>query len=70
MATQEQIDQILENLASGIRRVTSDSGSTEMQSLSDQIAALKQLLSINASKSKNLGIRVKKVDLGNSLGES
>lgn len=68
MATQEQIDAILENIASGIRRVTSDSGSTEMQSISDQIAALKQLMGLNAAKSKNLGIRIKQVDLGDSLG--
>lgn len=62
------LDKVRENIASGIRRVTSDSGSTEMQSIDDQIKALQVLGAEEAAKSSKLGIRIMRVRPGDSLG--
>ena len=62
-------DRMRENIASGIRRVTSDSGSTEMHSLAQQLDALKSLSGDAAAKSSKLGIRILRVRSGDALGQ-
>ena len=66
--TPEQLA-ILENIASGIRQVTSDSVSTQMQSITQQIEALKLLAAQDAAKANKLGIRIMKVQPGDALGQ-
>lgn len=63
------LNKIRENIASGIRKVTSDSGSTEMHPLSQQLAALNALAAEEASKSRTLGIRMMKIRHGDALGQ-
>lgn len=60
---------IRDNIASGIRRVTSSAGSTEMFSLDQQIEALEFLRADTVAKSKRLGVRIFKVRGGDALGD-
>jgi hypothetical protein len=59
MATDQEIrDAISQQVIDGIRRVTGDSGSTEMQNLGDSVEAAKFVGSNDAVRSKQAGIRI------------
>ena len=59
MATDQEIkDAVSQQVVDGIRRVTGDSGSTEMHDLGDVVDAAKFVSSGNAAKSSQAGIRL------------
>lgn len=64
------LDKTRENIASGIRRVTSDSGSTELQPLKEQLQGLRALAAEEAARGKRLGIRMVKIRPGDALGNA
>jgi len=61
---QEIKDAIAQQVKDGIRRVTGDSGSTEMHDLSDQVEAARFVGSNDAVKSSGAGIRMMKFKPG------
>ena len=69
MADTRVNDAIRQQAIDGIKRVTGDDGSTEMQSGRDQIALARYACSQAASASRSLGIRIMKVRTGDALGE-
>jgi len=61
MATPEDIkDSIAQQVADGVRRVTGDTGSTEMHDLTEQIEAAKFVGSSEAIARPQAGIRLMK----------
>ncbi len=57
----DEIEQAIEQNATGPRRASGDSGSVEQHSIADQIAADKHLQSKKAAQSKGLGIKLNKI---------
>jgi len=64
MPTNEVKDAITQQTIDGVRRVTGDSGSTEMHNLKDQVEAARYLAGNEAAASKNAGIRIMKFKPG------
>lgn len=61
---QEMKDAISQQVVDGVRRVTGDSGSTEMHDLSDVVEAAKFASGTEAAKSYQAGIRIMKFKPG------
>jgi len=57
----EELDNEIQENASGPKKASGDSGSVEQHDLEDQIAADKYLESKKASRAKGLGIKLAKI---------
>ena len=63
----EELDNSIQENASGPKKASGDSGSVEQHSLADQIAADKYLESKKASRAKGLGIKLVKISPGGTV---
>ena len=63
----EDLDNSIEQNATGPRKASGDSGSVEQHSLADQIAADKYLESKKTSRAKGLGIKLVKISPGGTV---
>ena len=63
----EDLDNSIEQNATGPKKASGDSGSIEQHDLSDQIEADKYLESKKASRSKGLGIKLVKLSPGGTV---
>ncbi len=63
----EELDNSIQQNASGPRKASGDSGSIEQHGLADQIAADKYLESKKASRAKGLGVKLAKISPGGTV---
>ena len=63
----ENLDNVIEQNATGPRKASGDSGSIEQHSLTDQIAVDKYLESKKASRAKGLGVKLAKISPGGTI---
>ena len=63
----EDLNDTIQDNASGPRKASGDSGSVEQHSLPDQIAADKHLSSKAAAAGKGLGIKLAKISPGGTV---
>lgn len=61
MAETSPLDDAIRENAGGPKRASGDAGSVEQHSLKDQIEADRYLNSKNATKNKNLGVKITKL---------
>ena len=65
--SESDLDNAIEENATGPKRATGDSGSVEQHPLEDQIAADKYLAAKKAVRSKGLGIKLAKIAPGGTV---